>query len=162
MRYFDHCTTADELKAAYRKAAMENHPDRGGSDEAMREVNRQYEEAAARMAKGGSRPGCNEAADGFTFNPELFRAAVMAAVRHPDLVLELVGRWLWVSGNTYQHKGELKAAGYHWSKGHGAWYYHDPADAVSKGGKKTLDEIKDKYGCERITSTGWTRATLTA
>lgn len=37
--------TRDELKTAYRRASMEAHPDRGGSDKAMAEVNAAYEEA---------------------------------------------------------------------------------------------------------------------
>ncbi|QAY01324.1 hypothetical protein ZPAH1_orf00310 [Aeromonas phage ZPAH1] len=36
--------TEEELKAAYRKAAKDNHPDRGGSTEKMQSVNSAYEE----------------------------------------------------------------------------------------------------------------------
>lgn len=35
-------TSIAELKSAYRKLAFENHPDRGGSEEAMKEVNRVF------------------------------------------------------------------------------------------------------------------------
>jgi hypothetical protein len=37
--------TADEARAAWRALAFKNHPDRGGSDAAMSEINRAYEEA---------------------------------------------------------------------------------------------------------------------
>ncbi len=40
--------TADEVKRAYRKRALETHPDRGGSDEAFRAVQRAFVAATAR------------------------------------------------------------------------------------------------------------------
>ena len=39
----DKSTTDREIKQAYRRKSRECHPDRGGSDEAMQEVNRAYE-----------------------------------------------------------------------------------------------------------------------
>jgi len=33
----------DEIKKAYRKKAMEHHPDRGGSEQKFKEVNEAYE-----------------------------------------------------------------------------------------------------------------------
>lgn len=40
-----------ELRRAYRLRALETHPDRGGTDEAFREVRAAYEEALRRRAK---------------------------------------------------------------------------------------------------------------
>jgi hypothetical protein len=39
-----------EIKLAFRKRALETHPDRGGAAEAFHEVQRAYEEALRRMA----------------------------------------------------------------------------------------------------------------
>ena len=35
--------TAEELKKAYRKLAMKHHPDMGGTDAEMQEINNEYE-----------------------------------------------------------------------------------------------------------------------
>ncbi len=45
----------EELKAAYRKRALETHPDRGGSDEAFRRVVLAYEEASRRLRRPRAR-----------------------------------------------------------------------------------------------------------
>lgn len=42
-------TTLEDVRAAYRNAAMECHPDRGGSQEAMAAVNDAYEQAKREM-----------------------------------------------------------------------------------------------------------------
>ena len=47
MKYFTKKMTLDEVKAAYRAAAMRLHPDRGGSTEAMQQLNAEFEVAFA-------------------------------------------------------------------------------------------------------------------
>lgn len=43
--------TEDQLKRAFRKRALETHPDHGGDPEAFRGVQRAYEEARRRAAR---------------------------------------------------------------------------------------------------------------
>lgn len=43
MNYFSDCKTPDEAKDRYRFLAKENHPDKGGSSDTMKEINRQYD-----------------------------------------------------------------------------------------------------------------------
>ena len=51
MKYFTKEMTLEEVKAAYRVAAMRLHPDRGGSTEAMQELNNAFEIAFAMAQK---------------------------------------------------------------------------------------------------------------
>ena len=53
MKYFTKKMTLDEVKAAYRAAAMRLHPDRGGSTEAMQKLNNEFEIAFAMAQKFG-------------------------------------------------------------------------------------------------------------
>lgn len=39
MKYFKNIDNIEDLKAEYRRLAMVNHPDRGGSTEAMQKIN---------------------------------------------------------------------------------------------------------------------------
>jgi hypothetical protein len=50
LRVTSHVSAA-ELKSAFRARALETHPDRGGTAESFREVQRAYEEAQRRIAR---------------------------------------------------------------------------------------------------------------
>ena len=44
MNYFNDVTTIEELKKLFKKLAVKNYPDMGGSVEVMQEINKQYKE----------------------------------------------------------------------------------------------------------------------
>ena len=111
MKYFVNVTTLEELKKQYRRLAMIHHPDCGGSTEAMQEVNdehdrlfeilkKQHNERAAADTTGKTRAT--------TETPEEFRRIVDLLLHLDGLDIELCGSWLWIGGNTKQHKEELK------------------------------------------------------
>lgn len=159
-RYFDNLTTLKEIKKEYHRLTKENHPDVGGDTATMQEINKQYKEALNWIAKHGEGKDRQDAAREV---PEEFTAAVAAVVNLDGIVLDLVGAWIWATGNTRAHKDALKAAGYRWASKKFAWYWRPEWAAVGKGGKKTLEEIKGKYGCERIIAgSAYTRQVLTA
>lgn len=43
MKYFENCATLDDLKKAYRSAAMKHHPDVGGDLKTMQAINAEYD-----------------------------------------------------------------------------------------------------------------------
>ena len=109
MKYFTNCKTLDELKAEYRRLAMANHPDRGGDAETMKQINADHDAAFEILKKRH-----NESADEFhqtTETAEEFRDIIEALLKLDGLTVELCGCWLWISGNTKEHKEALKAAG---------------------------------------------------
>ena len=53
------------------------------------------------------------------------------------------------TGITYAVRKELKAAGLFFAPKKVAWYYR-AEEYKTQGGKKTLDEIREKYGSETI------------
>lgn len=58
--------------------------------------------------------------------------------------------WIWVSGNTYGCKSDLKANGFQWASKKKMWYWHDPEEQARSNGKTSMDDIRSKYGSETI------------
>jgi hypothetical protein len=147
---FNTCKTLDELKKAYKAAAMQHHPDVGGSTAVMQEINAAYERKFEYL-KG--RQNTEAAADttgkthATTENAADFIAIINALLRLDGLEIELCGRWLWIGGNTREHKEALKAAGCRWSSTKKLWSWHYAEDGVYHRGKsKSMDQIRSKYG----------------
>lgn len=147
MKYFKDCKTIEEVKSLYKKLAMENHPDKGGDTATMQAINTEYAYACAHVLKGG---GFTDAeADEQIRMSEEYRQVIEQIINLPGIVIEVVGHWIWVTGNTYAVKKELKTAGLFFAPKKVAWYYRSD-EYKTKGGKKSLDEIRDKYGSETI------------
>lgn len=148
MKYFNQCNTLDEVKATYKKLAMENHPDRGGDTATMQAINAEYAFASARILKGANLSQ-EETEQEIRFSEE-YRRVIEQLANLPMITIELVGLWIWVTGDTYPHRAALKNAGLFFASKKQAWYYRSEEYKVTKGGKKTLDEIRSKYGSEII------------
>ena len=67
-----------------------------------------------------------------------------------SITIEVCGSWIWVSGNTYPHKEELKQYGLKYASKKKQWYWHN--EAFRKKGKKALsmDDIRSYYGSTEV------------
>lgn len=147
MKYFTNITTLDELKKAYRRLAMVHHPDVGGDLETMKAINAEHDALFLRL-----KDEHNAAADEHhqtTETPEEFRDIITALLNLSGLEVELCGSWLWIGGNTREHKEALKAAGCRWSPNKKLWYWrHEEDGSRWHRGKKTMNQIRSKYGSQ--------------
>jgi len=150
MKYFKDCKTIDEVKALYKKLAKENHPDMGGDTATMQAINTEYSFACANVAKNEGMS--NEEADETIRLSEEYRRVIEQIINLPNILIEVVGHWIWVTGNTFPVKTRLKEAGLFFASKKTAWYYR-AEEYKTKGGKKTLEEIRRKYGSEKINTT---------
>lgn len=152
MKFFHGCTTLDEVKALYKKLAFQHHPDQGGDTVTMQAVNAEYAYASARILKGANLTE-DETEQQIRFSEE-YRRIIEQIAHLPGITIELVGLWIWVTGNTYPHRAELKAASLFFAPKKQAWYYRSEDLKELRGGKKSLDEIRSKYGSEVVSSNG--------
>ena len=73
---------------------------------------------------------------------------LVAGVLLPELNIEFCGSWLWVSGDTYEHRELLKELGYRYSNNKKCWYWR-PYSEASKATKPTsMDYIRETYGSD--------------
>jgi hypothetical protein len=151
MKWFNDCQTLEEVKAQYKKLAKQYHPDLGGDTATMQEINREYAFATAQAIKGENLT--EEETENEIRMSEAYRNAVEQVIHLPGITVELVFKWLWVTGATYSHKTALKAAGFLFAPKKVAWYFRTEEYKASKGSKKSLDEIRNKYGSEILNNT---------
>lgn len=159
MKYFT-ATNLDELKAQYRRLCKIHHPDAGGSTEVMQAINAEHDELfeiLKREQNARAEADPTGKTRYTTETPEEFRTIIEHLLRFPDLVVELCGCWLWISGETKAHKEELKAMGCQWSRNKQAWYWHHKEDGVGWTRRKTsMGYIRNKYGSQTFTKDGET------
>ncbi|NQX38467.1 hypothetical protein SAMN05421820_101488 [Pedobacter steynii] len=148
MKWFNECQTIDEVKAAYKKLAKQYHPDLGGDTLTMQEINKEYAFASAK-AVGSANLSQEETEKEMEFS-ESYRQAIEKIIHLGGILIEVVSYWIWVTGETYPHRAIFKEAGFFFAPKKQAWYFRTAEFKVSKGGKKSLDEIRAKYGSEII------------
>lgn len=146
MKYFANIKTLEELKKEYKRLALENHPDRGGDVEVMKAINAEYDIMFNKVkdihvnAKGETYTKEN------TETPSEFKDIIDKLIRMEGLEIEIIGCFIWLSGNTKAHKDNIKALGFKWHSTKKMWY-KAPEDYRKKSKKKySIEEIRDMYG----------------
>jgi len=149
MKFFNDCETIDEVKATYKTLAKIHHPDKGGDTATMQAINSEYSFAIAKIAKGENLTDAE--IDSIITENEKYREAISAIINLEGINIELVGCWIWVTGNTYPVRKELKTAQFFFASKKVAWYFRtEEYKCSNKGHKQSLDEIKNKYGSTAI------------
>ena len=148
MKWFSQCTNLNEVKAAYKKLAREHHPDLGGDTATMQEINKEYAFASAKAIRGENLSA--EDTEREILQSESYREALEKIIHLQGITIELVGYWIWVTGDTKPHRNALKDAGFYFASKKIAWYFRTGEYKVNRGGKKSLEEIRVKYGTEVI------------
>lgn len=141
MKYFKGVGSLEELKISYKALCKIHHPDLGGSTEAMQEINAEY---SALLRSGRFDLGKSSAEIEDAIRNVIEETTVLAG-----LTVELCGRWVWITGETYQWREKLKAIGCLFASKKKAWYWR-PADEENKrkGKNVPLEAIRAKYGSE--------------
>jgi len=140
--------TLEELKAQYRQLAMKHHPDKGGTDEAMKTINNEYDLLFSKLkdihqTKDGETYTAKEAT---TETADQFKDLISELMKMDDIVIEIIGCFVWVTGNTKPYKDQLKALKFQWHTKKIAWYLK-PEDYRKRSRKDyDLDEIRSMYG----------------
>ena len=151
--YFQDCTTVEEIKALYKKLAMENHPDLGGDTATMQEINNQYQQAL-KKCQGQKSTDENGKEHTYKYNEsvevDLMRVISELLALKMDADVYLIGTWVWILGDTKPHKEQLKELKCRWHAQRAAWYYRDESNRGYGSSKGGLSDIADKYGCKKF------------
>lgn len=145
--YFDKCKTIEELKQEYHRLALIHHPDKGGEVILMQAINIEYEERLRYLVDNpGGNPEKNyDAKDEYEVG-ERYRDIINRIINLPNLEMEICGKWIWVSGETYAVREQLKAAGFWWASQKRKWYWRPPEHSYKRNQTKSMEWIRGTYG----------------
>jgi len=151
--FFTGVSTLVELKTTYKKLAMIFHPDKGGDTETMKALNNEYEALFNIMKDEYNVKARAQGTHEMNEMPEPYREVILAIMELEGMEVELVGTWIWVSGNTKEHKETLKEVGFKWAKKKedlSLWFWR-PEEFKSFTRKgSSMGDIRSKYGSEKI------------
>ena len=135
---FAGATGLNEAKKVFKMLARLLHPDVGGSEEEFKILKNVYDDIVEHKIYFSS---------GAKFDIELEK--IISQILHfEDIIIEVVGSWIWLSGETKVIKNTLKDIGFKWASKKKMWYYGEMKGRSHK--EKSLDEIKGKYGCTTL------------
>ena len=146
MKYLKNINSLEELKKAYRALTKKLHPDCGGSVEEMKILNNEYDELFEILKNKHN--ATHDEAHQTTEAPEDFRNIIEKLIHMDGLEVELCGSWIWVRGNTFPYKDELKEMGFQWSKSKKSWHWHvaTVADLNRKHWGYSMEKIREMHG----------------
>ena len=132
----------NEAKKIYKELAKKLHPDVGGTDELFKISNSVYNHILEH--------GLNFSEDA-EFDLELEKV-ISKILHYENIIIEVVGSWIWLSGDTKHIKETLKELNFKWASKKKMWYYGEMKGRNPK--QKSMDDIKAKYGCQRVKTKG--------
>lgn len=156
MKYFKNIETLEDLKKEYKKQALKLHPDLNMGEDTTKnfqEMQNEYEKVF-NIVKNIRR---NEKGEKYTTETtetmEEFKDVIDKIIHFKNVNIEIIGSWIWLTGDTKTYKETIKELGFRWSKNKIAWYYHKEKFRKRSNKLFTLDDIREKFGSEKVQNT---------
>lgn len=160
--YFKNAETLEQLRKQYKELLKKHHPDNGGSEEIMKAVNAEYDKLFKLLKDRHESKSANHSGDHNSeqsdYNQNMYnwendkalREVLQKIINFDGIEIEIAGQWIWLSGNTFSYKKELKEIGFKWASQKKQWFWH--SDTFRKKSHKTLsmDEIRNYYGSTKV------------
>jgi len=138
--------TEKELKKAKKNLALKFHPDRNKNGaELMKAVNAAYDFLITNLDKINLFKS-NDVSHSYNYGEEMNTVLnVLSGLN--GVIFEVIGNWIWISGETKAHKDSLKELGCKWASKKKQWFYR-PEEHKSRFNRKdhSMDEIRTMYG----------------
>jgi len=150
--YFHNVQTVGEAKSLYRRLAKENHPDLHGPKftARMQAINDEYHKILASF-DGQTSIGSDNKEHTYHYNRDveqelMDKISELLALKLENVEIELVGTWIWVSGDTKPVKEALKSAGLKWHSKRMRWYWRKSGYRRRYNKKASFNDLRQMYG----------------
>ena len=151
MDYFENVETLENLRREYHRLAFINHPDKGGDLKTMQLINDQYDKMSKLLISSDASFSEGRKEYEQQVSEEL-RERLNRIIRLPGIIIELIGSWIWITGNTFSVRDTLKEEGYKFSHPKAAWYWHKGDYFKKSGVLLSMEEMRDLWGQQKIES----------
>ena len=169
IKFLKSAKNREQLKNLYRDLCKKYHPDLNrdrDTTEDMKQINAEYEylvqilpkdskeaEKQEKAKEEGSIPKHNNtvSADELKVEMEL-QKRIYKLVTLEGVVVEICGTWIWLSGNTKEHKEVIKSLDFKWAKNKQMWYYGTTHSHARR--KYSMDEIRAMHGSQIVKDNG--------
>ena len=152
MGYFKNCKCIEDVKETFKKLVKELHPDNGGDAEAFKAMMNEYTSVFNRLKSIHRSAEGEEYTKETTETPEEFAEVIQSIIHLAGITIEIIGSWVWVTGNTYPYRETLKENRFFWSKPKKAWYYTGAEEKIRRRGRYTMEQVRSRYGSQTVKS----------
>ena len=149
IEFLKNCNDLSELKNNYRKFALKFHPDRiGGNENSFKQLNNEYEFLSKKLNlySENEKSDINQTANDL----EQFKDIINEILFLNGIDIEVIGKFIWLSGNTKEHKEKLKSLNFKYASKKCMWFYHNIENYKSFGSNNNIEDIRNKYGTQKI------------
>ena len=154
LRFFANCDTLEQLKAEYKRLALKHHPDRmGGDEETMKAINAEYDDVFESLKSWHRNVKGERYQKETNETPNQFRDLIEKLIKIPNITIEIIGTFVWLSGDTKPNKDAIKALGFRYHAKKAMWYLSPPGYRRKTRRNMTIDEIRDSFGVSYKTNT---------
>lgn len=147
MKYFDTFNSINELKRQFRNLSLEYHPDRGGNEATFKEMINEYRELLEQALKGQFE---QERVDAEMDIDEMMREVIDQIIHLEGITLEIIGSWLWVTGETYPVRQVLKDAGLKFAGKKKAWYWKSYKYRKKSKKHYSMDDLRNSFNSQTL------------
>lgn len=161
MKYFVNCKCLEDVKKQYKTLCMELHPDVSGKDTTaeFQAMQNEYEKAFNEFKD------THKNAQGETYSKETSETAkeysdlIEKLMRMDGVTIEIIGSFIWLSGNTMANKDAIKELGFKWSANKKMWYKSPEGYRKRSKNNYNIHDIRAMFDSETIQSEGMKKVT---
>jgi len=136
--YFKDIQGINEAKRVFKTLAKQLHPDIGGTETEFKLLNTIYNNILEHKIYFSTDA---------KFDIEIEKI-ISQILHYENIVITVIGSWIWLEGETKIIKDKLKELGFRWAIKKKMWYF---GEKVRNGGKtKSMEDIKNKYGSTTV------------
>lgn len=142
MKWFSGIDTLTDLRNRYKQLLLKYHPDNNAGIDTtkdMQEINAEYDALLKHFMS-------NQTYSNNTYSTETELKNILNEVVKikADILIELIGTWIWISGDTYSIRRQLSELGFDWAPKKKMWYWGKVSHRCTI--PMEMSSIREKYG----------------